>query len=143
MLSLVEITAFRLDSKSCKGFFKVNFPPMRALEFITGHVNILTISNWKPPKTVRMLNSPQELISFLCDCSKERRGCSVVDPKQTSFSNWLSPLMARRNKKEVDRNLAQEPSLNTQSCNRRPLLSTFRFENVHSPKKTIFQKHLF
>ena len=59
-------------------------------------------------KTVRMLNSPQELISFLCDCSKERRGCSVVDPKQTSFSNWLSPLMARRNKKEVDRNLAQE-----------------------------------
>ena len=55
-----------------------------------------------------MLNSLQELIAFLCDCSKERRGCSVVDPKQTSFSNWLSPLMARRNKKEVDRNLAPE-----------------------------------
>ena len=29
MLSLVEITAFRLESK---------FPPMRALEFIRGHV---------------------------------------------------------------------------------------------------------
>ena len=39
MLSLVEITAFRLESKSCKGFLlKIDFPPMRALEFITGHV---------------------------------------------------------------------------------------------------------
>ena len=39
ILSLVEITAFILKSKSCKGFFwKINFPPMRALEFITGHV---------------------------------------------------------------------------------------------------------
>ena len=38
MLSLVEITAFRLESKSCKDFFKNNFPPLRALEFITGHV---------------------------------------------------------------------------------------------------------
>ena len=38
-LSLVEITAFRLESKSCKGFFlQINFPPMRALEFISGHV---------------------------------------------------------------------------------------------------------
>ena len=38
-LSLVEITEFRLESKSCKGFFlQINFPPMRALEFITGHV---------------------------------------------------------------------------------------------------------
>ena len=33
------------------------------------------------------------------------------------------------------------PSLNTQSCNRRHLCSTFRFENMHSPKKTVlFQK---
>ena len=32
-----------------------------------------------------------------------------------------------------------EPSLNTQSCNRRPLCSTFRFENMRiSPKKTVF-----
>ena len=39
MLSLVEITAFRLDSKSCKGFFSTSkFSPMRALEFIKGHV---------------------------------------------------------------------------------------------------------
>ena len=38
MLSLVEITAFRLESKSCKGFFLNNFPPMRALEFIIGHM---------------------------------------------------------------------------------------------------------
>ena len=36
MLSLVENTAFRLERQSCKAFFKVNFPPMRALE--TGHV---------------------------------------------------------------------------------------------------------
>ena len=36
-LSLVEITAFRLESKSCKGFFKISFPPMRALKFRTGH----------------------------------------------------------------------------------------------------------
>ena len=36
---LVEITAFRLESKSCKGFFFIiNFPPMRALKFMTGHV---------------------------------------------------------------------------------------------------------
>ena len=39
MLSLVEITAFRQESKSCKGFFlQINFPPMRALEFIRDHV---------------------------------------------------------------------------------------------------------
>ena len=37
-LSLVKITAFRLESKSCKGFFKIDFPPMRALKIITGHV---------------------------------------------------------------------------------------------------------
>ena len=40
MLSLVEITAFRLESKSCKGFFflQINFPPLRAIEFIRDHV---------------------------------------------------------------------------------------------------------
>ena len=39
LLSLVEITAFRVERKSGKGFFlEINFPPMRALEFITGHV---------------------------------------------------------------------------------------------------------
>ena len=39
ILSLVEITAFRQKSKSCKGFFfEFFFPPMRALEFIAGHV---------------------------------------------------------------------------------------------------------
>ena len=31
-----------------------------------------------------------------------------------------------------------DPSLNTQSCNRRPLCSSFTFENVRSPKKTQF-----
>ena len=37
ILALVEITAFTLESKSCKGYFyKINFKPMRALEFITG-----------------------------------------------------------------------------------------------------------
>ena len=37
---MVEITAFILESKSCKGFFflQMNFPPMRALQFITDHV---------------------------------------------------------------------------------------------------------
>ena len=38
VLSLVEITVFRLENKCCKGFFKINFPPMWALEIITGHV---------------------------------------------------------------------------------------------------------
>ena len=38
MLSLAEITEFRLESKSCKGLFKMNFPPMAALEIIAGHV---------------------------------------------------------------------------------------------------------
>ena len=30
------------------------------------------------------------------------------------------------------------PNLNSQSCNRRPLCSTFTFKNVSSPKKTQF-----
>ena len=30
-LPLVEITAFRLECNSCKGFFKIDFPPMIAL----------------------------------------------------------------------------------------------------------------
>ena len=34
MLSLVEITTFRLEDF----FVKINFPPMRAFKFITGHV---------------------------------------------------------------------------------------------------------
>ena len=35
-----------------------------------------------------------------------------------------------------------KPSLNTQSCNRRPLCSTFTFENVRSPRNTVlFQKN--
>ena len=35
--------------------------------------------------------------------------------------------------------LVLSPSLNTQSCNRRPLCSTFRFENLSiSPKKPVF-----
>ena len=39
VLSLVEITAFRLESKSRKGFFlKISFQPIRALVFLTGHV---------------------------------------------------------------------------------------------------------
>ena len=49
VLSLLEITAFRLERKSCRIFSKINFPPMRALEFLTGHVIItrfiLTNSN--------------------------------------------------------------------------------------------------
>ena len=32
----------------------------------------------------------------------------------------------------------ETPSLNTQSCNRRPLRSTFKFENLRSPKKPQF-----
>ena len=35
----VLIVLLWLESKSCKGiFFKINFPPMRALKIITGHV---------------------------------------------------------------------------------------------------------
>ena len=53
-LSLVEITAFRLNSKSCKGFFfDINFPQMRDIEFLTGHVTFKLrynkSSNWNPP----------------------------------------------------------------------------------------------
>ena len=38
--SLVKITEFRLERKSCKGFFRNKFSTnlMRAIEFITGHV---------------------------------------------------------------------------------------------------------
>ena len=38
-------------------------------------------------------------------------------------------------------NLVPQPSLNTQSCNRRPLGSTFRFENLRSPKKKLKRKN--
>ena len=39
MLSLVEIRAFRLDLNLVKNFFeKINFPPIRTLEFATGHM---------------------------------------------------------------------------------------------------------
>ena len=39
VFSLVEITAFRQESKSCKGFcLQINFPPMRAIKFIIDHV---------------------------------------------------------------------------------------------------------
>ena len=31
------------------------------------------------------------------------------------------------------------PSLNIQSCIRRPLCSTFKFKSLHRPKKTVFQ----
>ena len=34
------------------------------------------------------------------------------------------------------------PSLNTQSCDRRPLCSTLKFENLHSPKKDLKKKNL-
>ena len=34
----MEITEFMLERKTCEGFFEINFPPMRALAFITGHV---------------------------------------------------------------------------------------------------------
>ena len=37
-VSLVEITAFRLESKSVKDFFEKKNPPMRALGFLTGHM---------------------------------------------------------------------------------------------------------
>ena len=38
-LSLVEIKAFRQESKSGKGFFfQIKFAPMRDLEFLTDHV---------------------------------------------------------------------------------------------------------
>ena len=64
-LSLIEITEFWLESKSCKGFFfcQIRFPPMRDLEFLTGRVTfklhynqILKSSNWKTP-TVKNLRS--------------------------------------------------------------------------------------
>ena len=35
------------------------------------------------------------------------------------------------------------PSLNAQSCNKGPICSTFRFENLHSPKKTFLLKNYF
>ena len=38
--------------------------------------------------------------------------------------------------------LRSSPSLDTQSCNKRPLCSTFTFENVRSPKKTILSKKI-
>ena len=47
VLSLVEITAFRLESKSYKGFFKINFPPLRALKIMTGHVIYNPASTYK------------------------------------------------------------------------------------------------
>ena len=38
VLSMVEITAFRLESKSCKGFFLNKFSTNESTQIITGHV---------------------------------------------------------------------------------------------------------
>ena len=58
-LSLVEITAFRLESKFCKGlFWEINFPPMRALKFLAGHVT------YNPAYTYKFqLKTTKEIIS--------------------------------------------------------------------------------
>ena len=40
-------------------------------------------------------------------------------------------------KDEVRFSIGFVPSLNTQSCNRRPLCSTLKFENLRSPKKSL------
>ena len=43
---MVEITAFRLERKSCQGFFlRIKYPPMRDLEFLTGHVTFKLLYN--------------------------------------------------------------------------------------------------
>ena len=48
----IEVTSER---KSCKGFFKIHFLPMRALEFITGHMvyNMLKSYRRQPPRCLR------------------------------------------------------------------------------------------
>ena len=35
---IAVLKQFLSASKSCKGFFKINFPPMRVLHIISGHV---------------------------------------------------------------------------------------------------------
>ena len=78
MLSLVEITAFKLESKCCKGLFcKNKFPPMRALEFVTGHVI------YNPAYTYKFqLKTTLDFIeAFLCRksaASSFRRSCIIV-----------------------------------------------------------------
>ena len=56
-----------------------------------------------------------------------------------SYRNYLFLLSVGRLLKKGDKirnvRLTLYHSLNTQSCNRRPLSSTFTFENVRSPKK--------
>ena len=38
LIALVEITVFRLESKSCKGFFLNKFSTNKSTQIITGHV---------------------------------------------------------------------------------------------------------
>ena len=47
VLSLVEITAFRLESKSCKGFFLNKFSTNESTRIITGHVIYNTAYTYK------------------------------------------------------------------------------------------------
>ena len=64
---MVEITAFRMESKSCNGFFwQIKFPPMRDLGLLTGHV-IIKSSNWKPPRFCFEIWKTQKLQKFW-DC---------------------------------------------------------------------------
>ena len=75
MLSLVEITAFKLESKCCKGLFcKNKFPPMRALEFVTVY---------NPAYTYKFqLKTTLDFIeAFLCRksaASSFRRSCIII-----------------------------------------------------------------
>ena len=59
-----------------------------------------------------------------------KKGCVILSSNDPIF-HFSEVVLANQG--------ALHPSLNTQSCNRRPLCSTFRFENLSiSPKKTVF-----
>ena len=105
----------------------------------------------KPARNI-MIKSCQGLTVCCIYC--ESRQCILHTPKtqtliaKVNFKQCTARSMQNKKKESLKFNFSNvlsdplcygvPPSLNTQSCNKRPLCSTFTSENVRSPKKSNF-----
>ena len=81
-----------------------------------------------------------KLAHLICSLTTNSKLCTVY---LFTFRLHTNSLYAVYNRSVIWRpcaTLGNCPSLNTQSCNRRPLCSTFTFENVRSPKNQFYSK---
>ena len=83
---------------------------------------IFNNSRWWGRISNNNVNFLQTFVKFPLSSDRYRRSYSD--------QNWF-PIL------QIDEKIRKCPSLNTQSCNKRPLCSTFTFENVRSPKKPV------